>query len=230
MVDKLLTGFDAPPATYLYIDKHLQDHGLFQAVCRVNRLDGADKEYGYVIDYKDLFRSLEQAVKDYTGEALGGYDKADIEGLLKDRLQQGRERMEEAREAVKALCEPVEPPRDTAAYMRYFCSEESGNEEQLKANEPKRIKLYALVAAFARAYASLANEMREAGYSAAEAHEIRAEVEHYEKVREEVKLGERRLRGPEVVRNRRCATCSTPTFARKTANSSRRSTTCHSSN
>ena len=188
VVDKLLTGFDAPPATYLYIDKHMQDHGLFQAVCRVNRLDGDDKEYGYVIDYKDLFRSLEQSVKDYTGEALGGYDKADIEGLLKDRLQQGRERLEEAREAVKALCEPVEPPRDTAAYMRYFCSEESGNEEQLKANEPKRIKLYALVAAFARAYANLANEMGRAGYSPAEAQEIRAEVEHYEKVREEVKL------------------------------------------
>ena len=188
VVDKLLTGFDAPPATYLYIDKHMQDHGLFQAVCRVNRLDGDDKEYGYVIDYKDLFRSLEQSVKDYTGEALGGYDKADIEGLLKDRLQQGRERLEEAREAVKALCEPVEPPRDTAAYRRYFCAEESGNAGQLKANEPKRIKLYALVAALVRAYANLANEMGKAGYSPAEAREIRAEVEHYEKVREEVKL------------------------------------------
>src|SRR5438128_10098164 len=100
VVDKLLTGFDAPPATYLYIDKNMQDHGLFQAICRVNRLDGEDKEYGYIIDYKDLVRSLEQSVKDYTGEAFGGYDKADVEGLLKDRLQQGRERLEEAREAV----------------------------------------------------------------------------------------------------------------------------------
>ena len=59
VVDKLLTGFDAPPATYLYIDKQMQDHGLFQAICRVNRLDGDDKEYGYIIDYKDLFKSLE---------------------------------------------------------------------------------------------------------------------------------------------------------------------------
>ena len=58
VVDKLLTGFDAPPATYLYIDKQMQDHSLFQAICRVNRLDGEDKEYGYIIDYKDLFRSL----------------------------------------------------------------------------------------------------------------------------------------------------------------------------
>jgi len=45
VVDKLLTGFDAPPATYLYIDKQMQDHGLFQAICRVNRLHGDDKEY-----------------------------------------------------------------------------------------------------------------------------------------------------------------------------------------
>ena len=70
VVDKLLTGFDAPPATYLYIDKHMQDHGLFQAICRVNRIDGEDKEYGYIIDYKDLFRSLEQSISDYTGEAF----------------------------------------------------------------------------------------------------------------------------------------------------------------
>ena len=188
VVDKLLTGFDAPSATYLYIDKPMQDHGLFQAICRVNRLDGEDKEYGYVIDYKDLFRSLEQSVKDYTGEAFDGYDKADVEGLLKDRLGLGRERLEEAREAVKALCEPVEPPRDTATYLRFFCAAQSGNAEQLKDNEPKRVTLYRLTAAFLRAYANLANEMRQSGYSDAEARQIKAEVDHYEKVRQEVKL------------------------------------------
>ena len=188
VVDKLLTGFDAPPATYLYIDKNMQDHGLFQAICRVNRLDGEDKEYGYIIDYKDLFRSLEESITDYTGEAFEGYDKADVEGLLKDRLQQGRERLEEAREAIKALCEPVEPPRDTAAYLRYFCAAESGNAAQLKDNEPRRVALYKLAAAFLRAYANLANDMREGGYTEAEAQEIKGEVDHYEKVREEVKL------------------------------------------
>jgi type I restriction enzyme, R subunit len=64
VVDKLLTGFDAPSATYLYIDKQMRDHGLFQAICRVNRLDGEDKEYGYIIDYKDLFKSLETSIHD----------------------------------------------------------------------------------------------------------------------------------------------------------------------
>ena len=188
VVDKLLTGFDAPPATCLFIDKHMQDHGLFQAICRVNRLDGEDKEYGYIIDYKDLFRSLEQSIKDYTGAAFDGYDAEDVKGLLKDRLQLGRERLEDSREAIKALTEHVEPPRDTTAYLKYFCGSTSGDAEQLKENEPKRVAFYKLAAAFLRAYANLANEMQEAGYTDAETGKIKAEVDHYEKARKEVKL------------------------------------------
>ena len=189
VVDKLLTGFDAPPATYLYIDKKMQDHGLFQAICRVNRLDGDDKEYGYIIDYKDLFRSLEGAIQDYTGEAFGNYDREDVEGLLKDRLKQGRERLEETREAVKALCEPVKPPHDTDAYLRYFCDVGEGDgAKQPGDSERKRLTLYKMVAAFLRAYANLANEMIEAGYTEPERLVIRGEVSHYEKVRQEVKL------------------------------------------
>ena len=188
VVDKLLTGFDAPPATYLYIDKQMRDHGLFQAICRVNRLDGDDKEYGYIIDYKDLFKSLEGAVNDYTSGALDGYEREDVEGLLQDRLAKARERLEETREAVKALCEPVEPPRDSAAYLRYFCAKESGNAAQLKSNEPNRLALYKHVAAFVRAFAEIASEFEEAGYSGAEIDTLKAEVDHYEKVRAEVKL------------------------------------------
>ena len=68
VVDKLLTGFDAPPCTYLYIDKSMQDHGLFQAICRPNRLDGEDKDFGYIVDYKDLFKKVENAIAVYTSE------------------------------------------------------------------------------------------------------------------------------------------------------------------
>ena len=188
VVDKLLTGFDAPPATYLYIDKQMRDHGLFQAICRVNRLDGDDKEYGYIIDYKDLFKSLEGAVKDYTSGALDGYDKEDVAGLLEDRLTKARERLEEAREAIKALCEPLEEPKDTVAYLRYFCARDSGNAEHLKENEPRRLTLYTLTASFLRAYANLADEMEKAGYTALEIAILKAEVDHFDKVRNEVKL------------------------------------------
>ena len=188
VVDKLLTGFDAPSATYLYIDKKMQDHGLFQAICRVNRLDGDDKEYGYVIDYKDLFKSLETSIKDYTTEAFDGYDKEDVAGLLTDRLKMARERLDDALEAVRALCEPVDAPRDTHAYLRFFCAEDTADKDALKENEPKRLALYRLAAALLRAYADVANEMAEAGYSDIETAAIKADVDHYEKVRNEVKL------------------------------------------
>jgi type I restriction enzyme R subunit len=188
VVDKLLTGFDAPSATYLYIDKQMRDHGLFQAICRVNRLDGDDKEYGYIVDYKDLFHSLEGAVQDYTSGALDCYDKEDVAGLLEDRLKKTKEHLEEVRESIKALCEPVEPPRDTLAYIRFFCAVESGNTDQLKENEPKRLTLYKMTALLLRAYANIAGELSEAGYTPAEITAIQHEVDHFEKVRTEVKL------------------------------------------
>ena len=188
VVDKLLTGFDAPSATYLYIDKKMQDHGLFQAICRVNRLDGDDKEYGYVIDYKDLFKSLETSIKDYTTEVFDGYDHEDVAGLLTDRLGRAKVRLDEALEAVRALCEPVEPPRDSSAYIHFFCTKDTGDKAALKENEPKRLILYRLVASLVRAYADIANEMSEAGFTDAEAIAIKADVDHFEKVRSEVKL------------------------------------------
>jgi type I restriction enzyme R subunit len=188
VVDKLLTGFDAPPATYLYIDKQMRDHGLFQAICRVNRLDGDDKEFGYIIDYKDLFNSLEGAVKDYTSGALDGYDKEDVAGLLEDRLEKASERLEDALEAVRALCEPVEPPKDDQAYYRYFSSHEHGNAAQLKANEPQRLALYKHVASLIRAWANIAGEMEASGYSRSAAAAIQEEVTFYENLRCQIKL------------------------------------------
>src|SRR5699024_3398053 len=107
VVDKLLTGFDAPPATYLYIDKKMQNHGLFQAIYRVNRLDGTDKQYGYIVDYIDLFNSLEKSITDYTEDPLGGYDPEDVTELMKDRLKVAKERLDSALDRVNALCEPV---------------------------------------------------------------------------------------------------------------------------
>lgn len=188
VVNKLLTGFDAPSATYLYIDKKLRDHGLFQAVCRVNRLDGDDKDYGYIIDYMDLFKSLEQAFNDYTSEAFSGYEKKDIDGLLKNRLQKGKERLEEALEAIKALVEPVEPPKGTIEHIRYFCGSNTENPDELKDTEPRRVALYKLTIALIRAYTNIADEMKEAGYTEKEIEEIKADIKHFENVRKEIQL------------------------------------------
>jgi type I restriction enzyme, R subunit len=96
--------------------------------------------------------------------------------------------LEEARDAIKALCEPVDPPKGTAEYLRYFVAAESGNAEQLKENEAKRVALYKLAAGFLRAYANLANELLDAGYTAAHAQALKDEVSHFESVRSEVKL------------------------------------------
>jgi len=188
VVDKLLTGFDAPSATYLYIDKQMRDHALFQAICRVNRLDGEDKIYGFIVDYMDLFRSLEKSYHDYTSEAFDAYDKEDVKGLLTDRLKKARQCLDDARERVQALCDPVDLPRDTAAYIRYFLPEETADPEALTRSEQLRLALYKNAASYLRAYANLANEMLDAGYSQTEADRIREEVEHFEKVRMEVKL------------------------------------------
>lgn len=188
VVNKLLTGFDAPSATYLYIDQTMRDHGLFQAICRVNRLDGDDKEYGYIIDYKDLFKRLEKSVQDYTAEAFEDYDQKDVEGLLSDRLEKGKEQLQTARESIKALCEPVEPPQDTLAYIRYFCGYNLEDPDLVKQQEQKRVSLYKLTASLIRAYANLANDLLEAGYSSAEIEIIKQEVKYYEQIRTEIKL------------------------------------------
>ena len=189
VVDKLLTGFDAPSATYLYIDKKMSDHGLFQAICRVNRLDGDDKDYGYIVDYQDLFNSLEDAITDYTSGALDGYEKEDIDGLLGDRIEKARDDLNEALERVRALVEAVAPPKGTLQYQQYFCAQDQGNADQLKVNEPKRVELYKSVSAVSRAYSNLANDMIEAGYSEKEVSDIKTEIAHYIDVRAEVKLG-----------------------------------------
>ncbi|SJN10586.1 Type I restriction-modification system, restriction subunit R [Leucobacter sp. 7(1)] len=188
VVDKLLTGFDAPSATYLYIDKKMQDHGLFQAICRVNRLDGDDKDYGYIIDYRDLFNSLETAINDYTNGALDGYAKQDVEGLLSDRIDKARVDLDDALERIRALCEPVRAPRGTDEYRAYFVAKNDGDAAQIKANEPRRVDLYKAVAAVTRAFANLANDMPEAGYSPADIEKIKREIAHYSDVRAEVKL------------------------------------------
>ncbi|MHB8413783.1 MAG: type I restriction endonuclease subunit R [Acidiferrobacteraceae bacterium] len=183
VVDKLLTGFDAPPCTYLYIDKSMQDHGLFQAICRVNRLDGEDKDFGYIVDYKDLFKKVENAIAVYTSELDHTASGPDPDVLLQDRLTKGRERLDNAIEVLALLCEPVGLPRGELEHIHYFC----GNTEipsDLQARAPQRDALYKGTVALVRAYANIADELDEAGYGLADIARIKQQLDHYLNVRE----------------------------------------------
>jgi type I restriction enzyme R subunit len=183
VVDKLLTGFDAPTCTYLYIDKSMQDHGLFQAICRTNRLDGEDKDFGYIVDYKDLFKKVENAIAVYTSELDHSAPGPDPEILLQDRLTKGRERLDAALEAIALLCEPVAPPRGELEHIHYFC----GNTEipaELAEREPQRVALYKAAVALVRAYANIADELEAAGYGAADVTRIKRDLDRHLKLRE----------------------------------------------
>jgi type I restriction enzyme R subunit len=186
VVDKLLTGFDVPPCTYLYIDKSMQDHGLFQAICRTNRLDGEDKDFGYIVDYKDLFKKVENAIAVYTSELDHSAGGTDPEILLQDRLKKGKERLDTAIESLILLCEPVEPPKGELEHIHYFC----GNTEiptDLQEREPQRVALYMACVALVRAYANIGDELDRAGYSAADISRIKKVIAYYLDIRETVR-------------------------------------------
>jgi type I restriction enzyme R subunit len=183
VVDKLLTGFDAPPCTYLYIDKSMQDHGLFQAICRVNRLDSEDKDFGYIVDYKDLFKKVENAIAVYTSELDHSAGGSNPEVLLEDRLKKGKERLDNALEALALLSEPVEPPKGELEHIHYFC----GNTEipaDLKEREPQRAALYKATVGLVRSYANIADELEPAGYSTADINRIKQKLTNYLDLRE----------------------------------------------
>ena len=166
----------------------MQDHGLFQAICRTNRLDGDYKDFGYIVDYKDLFKKLVNekgtgALQVYSSELDQDAGEPDSAVLVQDRLEKGRERLDEALEALGLLCEPVAPPRNDQAHMRYFC----GNTElpaDLKNREPHRVALYKAVAALLRAYGNLADDMVGAGYDSGAVTRIKGQLKHYADLRE----------------------------------------------
>lgn len=189
VVDKLLTGFDAPPCTYLYIDKPMHDHGLFQAICRVNRLDGDDKEFGYVVDYKELFGDLKDAVNSYTGNALSGFDEEDISGLLKNKLEEGKKRFEFLLQELETLTDDVEYPRDQLAFKHFFCGESGTVDPDNDDDFAKlRSKMYKLVSSLARAYADLKPAFDDVGYSKEQQEKYNKLVKEYVDLKDEIGL------------------------------------------
>ena len=188
VVSKLLTGFDAPSCTYIYLDNELRDHNLFQAICRTNRLDGDDKDYGYIVDFKELFGKVQEAIAVYSSDELdtdpgnGGENNVH----LKDWLEEGKKKLEEAREALRYLCEPVALPREVEQFLHYFCGD-AANPNALSETEALRVSFYKAVAVFVRAFAVIAQDLTDAGYSDVEATALQNEVAFYSEIRSAIK-------------------------------------------
>lgn len=188
VVSKLLTGFDAPSCTYIYLDNELRDHNLFQAICRTNRLDGEDKDYGHIVDFKELFGDVQQAIAVYSSDELdidegsGGENNVH----LKNWLEEGKRRLDEAREGLRYLCEPVPLPREVEQFLHYFCGD-AANPNALSETEPLRVSFYKAVAVFVRAFAAIAQDLTEAGYSDADAAALQKEAEFYGEIRSAIK-------------------------------------------
>jgi type I restriction enzyme R subunit len=188
VASKLLTGFDAPSCTYIYLDNQLRDHNLFQAICRTNRLDGDDKDYGHIVDFKELFGEVQEAIAVYSSDELdtdpgnGG----DNNVHLKDWLDEGRKKLDEAREALRYLCEPVQLPREVEQFLHYFCGD-AANPNALNETEALRISFYKAVAVFVRAFAAIAQDLADAGHSDADAAALQKDVAFYSEIRTAIK-------------------------------------------
>ena len=187
VVSKLLTGFDAPSCTYIYLDNELRDHNLFQAICRTNRLDGDDKDYGLIVDFKELFEKLQNSIAVYTSDELDiDADGCDGNVIVKDWLVEGKNQLEVARESLRYLCEPVAQPREMEQYLRYFCGD-AGNANALNETEPLRILFYKATATLLRAYGDIAMNLTEAGYSEADIAALAKETTFYTDTRAAIK-------------------------------------------
>lgn len=188
VVSKLLTGFDAPSCTYIYLDNELYDHNLFQAICRTNRLDGDDKDYGHIVDFKELFKDVQEAIAVYSSDELdidqgcGGSNNIE----LKQWLKEGRKKLDTTREALRFLCEPVPLPREMEQFLRYFCGD-AADPQALADTEPLRTSFYKAVANFVRAYADIFQDLAEAGYTDTEIETLQKDVVFYGDTRAAIK-------------------------------------------
>ena len=114
VVDKLLTGFDAPKASTLYLDKQIKEHNLLQAIARVNRLcDG--KDYGYIVDYRGLLGELDKALTMYQEAGLEEFDEEDIKSSVY-YIDTEINNMFEAYEKLKEIFKNIKNKNDLEEY------------------------------------------------------------------------------------------------------------------
>jgi type I restriction enzyme R subunit len=173
VVNKLLTGFDAPKAGYLYIDKELKEHNLLQAIARVNRLyDG--KDFGFIIDYRGLLGNLDQALTTYSG--LSGFDERDIASAVFD--------IKKAFASLKTYATNLQE-----LFAAVVCKTDQESYEVYLADVEKRKEFYDYLSQYARALKiSLSSDKLDEVFSDDEIRAFKAKMRFYAELRKAVKI------------------------------------------
>lgn len=142
VVDKLLTGFDAPRAAVMYIDKALKEHSLLQAIARVNRLyEGKDR--GLIVDFRGLLTELDSAMNIYSGSGLENFDPKDLEGTLIDSMKVSGE-LREAYTNLNDLFQYIKNKRDSEAYEKHLADKKIREDFYAKLRRVETILKYAV--------------------------------------------------------------------------------------
>lgn len=175
VVDKLLTGFDAPRATIMYIDKPMKEHTLLQAIARVNRLYEG-KDYGLIIDYRGLLEKLDEAMEMYSGAGLENFDPEDLKGALYDVISIIGSLRQYYTDLVNIFA-PVQNKKDTEEYEVLLADEEL--REQFYENLSKFGRHLKLAIESERVYNSLSQE---------EINKYKKDFKFYQELRKSVKI------------------------------------------
>ena len=165
VVGKLLTGFDARAVPTYTLTTSCAITACFKPSAVPTDFDGEDKDYGYVVDFKEQFMDVQQAIAVYSSDKLAIDESgADDNIYVENWLEEGKRRHQDAREALHYLCDPVpQPPEKSEQFLRYFCGD-AADPDALNRTEPLQVQFYKTVATLVRAFAAIAQDLVEAGY------------------------------------------------------------------
>jgi len=189
VVDKLLTGFDAPRAAVLYIDKLLKEHNLLQAIARVNRLYEG-KDFGFIVDYRGLLGDLDKALNDYSG--LADFDEEDIAGAvfdIKDEIAKVKTYYSYLEDLFGAgTSVPSEIDNGTEVPAPAYLNDQESYEVFL-ADEEKRKLFYDYLSHYARALKlALSSDKMEEVFDAEKIAEFKEKMKFYAELRKAVRI------------------------------------------
>jgi type I restriction enzyme, R subunit len=177
VVSKLLTGFDAPHNTVLYVCKSLREHNLLQAIAHVNRLfeeDGEEKQFGFILDYEGLLGELDNALSTYS--AFQEYDENDLVGTVHDVREEIR-KLRGLHDQLLDLFKSIRNKKDMEQ-----C-------EQFLADEPMRHEFYDRLRAFSRClHISLSSDKLLDVYSDGDVERMKRDWKQFSELKRSVQL------------------------------------------